>query len=154
MLDAKICAPNQEIIDMRYTLLAGFSGLGVLLAAVPALAHHPFSAEFDAQAPLTLSGIVTKVNWANPHVYVDVDAKDPNGQTRNWTLELAGPAMLARKGWTKDSLKIGEVITMKGYRAKSEPFTTSAAFGCGCSRCLFQHPLFWPQRMVAGGENN
>jgi hypothetical protein len=111
---------------MRYTLLAGFAGLGVLVAAVPALAHHPFSAEFDAQAPLTLSGIVTKVNWANPHVYVNVNAKDPSGQTRRWTLELASPAMLAKKGWTKESLKIGEVIAMKGYRAKSEPFTASA----------------------------
>jgi hypothetical protein len=111
---------------MRYTLLAAFSGLGVLVAAVPALAHHTFAAEFDAQAPLTLSGIVTKVDWANPHVYVRVDAKDPNGQTRNWTLELAGASVLARKGWTKESLKIGEVITMKGYRAKSEPFTASA----------------------------
>jgi hypothetical protein len=117
---------DQEIIDMKYTLLAGFSGLSVLVAAVPALAHHPFSAEFDAQAPLTLSGIVTKVNWANPHVYVDVDAKDPSGQTRNWTLELASPAMLTRKGWTKESLKIGEVITIRGYRAKSEPFTAAA----------------------------
>jgi Family of unknown function (DUF6152) len=117
---------DQEMINMRYTLLAAFSGLGVLAAAVPALAHHPFSAEFDAQAPLTLSGIVTKVDWANPHVYVHVDAKDPNGQTRNWTLELAGPAMLTRKGLTKESLKIGEVIAMKGYRAKSEPFTASA----------------------------
>jgi Family of unknown function (DUF6152) len=117
---------DQEIIDMRYTLLAGFSGLGVLAATAPALAHHPFFAEFDAQAPLTLSGIVTKMNWGNPHVYVRVDAKDPSGQTRNWTLELASPAMLARKGWTKDSLKIGEVITIKGYRAKSEPFTAAA----------------------------
>jgi Family of unknown function (DUF6152) len=117
---------DQEIIDMRYALLAGFSGLGVLAAAVPALAHHPFSTEFDAQAPLTLSGIVTKVDWTNPHVYVHVDAKDPSGQTRKWTLELASPAMLSRKGWTKESLKIGEVITTRGYRAKSEPFTTAA----------------------------
>jgi hypothetical protein len=111
---------------MRCTLLVGLSGLAVLVAAAPAFAHHPFSAEFDAQAPLTLSGIVTKVNWTNPHVSVRVDARDQSGQTRNWTLELASPAMLARKGWTKQSLKIGEVITIKGYRAKSEPFTAAA----------------------------
>jgi hypothetical protein len=111
---------------MRCSLLAGLSGLVVLIAAPPAFAHHPFSAEFDAQAPLTLSGIVTKVNWANPHVSVLVNAKDQSGQTRNWNLELASPAMLARKGWTKASLKIGEVITIKGYRAKSEPFTAAA----------------------------
>jgi hypothetical protein len=117
---------DQEIINMRCSLLAGLSGLAVLIAAPPAFAHHPFSAEFDAQAPLTLSGIVTKVNWANPHVSVRVNAKDQSGQTRNWNLELASPAMLARKGWTKESLKIGEVITIKGYRAKSEPFTAAA----------------------------
>jgi hypothetical protein len=111
---------------MRCTLLAGLSGLVALIAAAPAFAHHPFAAEFDAQAPLTLSGIVTKVNWANPHVSVRVDAKDRSGQTRNWTLELASPAMLAGKGWTKESVKIGEVITIKGYRAKSEPFTVAA----------------------------
>jgi hypothetical protein len=117
---------DEEIIDMRYALLTGFSGLCALVAPVPALAHHPFSAEFDAQAPLTLSGIITEVDWGNPHVYVHVDAKDPSGQTRKWTLELASPTMLTRRGWTKDSLKIGEVITTRGYRAKSEPFATAA----------------------------
>jgi hypothetical protein len=90
------------------------------------LAHHPFNSEFDAQAPLTLSGTVTRVDWTEPHVYVHVDSKDASGQTRNWNLELASPSMLTRKGWSKDTLKQGEVITIKGYRAKSEPFTASA----------------------------
>jgi hypothetical protein len=100
--------------------------IGVLALAGPALAHHPFNSEFDAQAPLTLSGTVTKVDWANPHVRVQMDAKDPNGQTRNWTLEFASPTMLQRKGWTRDNLKQGESITVKGYRANSEPFTVAA----------------------------
>jgi Family of unknown function (DUF6152) len=69
---------------------------------------------------------VTKVDWADPHVRVQMDAKDPNGQTRNWNLELASPQMLQRKGWSKDSVKQGQTITVKGYRAKSEPFTASA----------------------------
>ncbi|HEY7299379.1 MAG TPA: DUF6152 family protein [Xanthobacteraceae bacterium] len=100
--------------------------IGMLALSGPALAHHPFASEFDAQAPLTLSGTITKVDWVDPHVLLQMDVKDPNGQTRNWTLDLASPAMLQRKGWTKDSVKQGESITVKGYRAKSEPFTAAA----------------------------
>jgi hypothetical protein len=100
--------------------------IGILALAGPALAHHPFASEFDAQAPLTLSGTVTKVDWTDPHVSVQMDAKDPNGQTRNWKLELASTEMLQRKGWNKDSLKQGETITVKAYRAKSEPFVAAA----------------------------
>jgi hypothetical protein len=136
---------------MRYTLLAGFSGLGVLVAAVPAHAHHPFSAEFDAQAPLTLSGIGTKVNWANPHVYVDVDAKDPSGQMRNWTLELASPAMLAKKGWTKESLKIGEVITMKGHRDRLD-FPPNGSEVRTVHRIGSHDRNAWPQADVVSGQ--
>jgi hypothetical protein len=101
------------------------AGMLALFAAGPAFAHHPFASEFDAQAPLTLSGAVTQVEWNEPHVYVHVDVKDTNGQTRNWNLELASPAMLSRKGWSTDTLKQGEVITVKGYRAKSEPFVAT-----------------------------
>jgi hypothetical protein len=111
---------------MRHIVSAGIGGAALLLVAGPALAHHPFASEFDAQAPLTLSGAVTQVVWSEPHVYVHVDVKDPGGQTRNWNLELASPVMLTGKGWSKDTLKQGEVITVKGYRAKSEPFVAAA----------------------------
>jgi hypothetical protein len=98
---------------MRHALYAAVAGLSFLFAG-PALAHHAFNSEFDAQAPLTLTGAVTRVEWSDPHVKVHVDAKDQSGQTRNWSLELASPTMLTSKGWTKDSLKQGEVITVKG----------------------------------------
>ena len=110
---------------MKRIICAGIGSTALLLAAGPALAHHPFASEFDLQAPLTLSGPVTQVEWNEPHVYVRVDVKDPSGQTRNWNFELASPAMLTRKGWSKDTLKQGEVITVKGYRAKSEPFAAA-----------------------------
>jgi hypothetical protein len=111
---------------MKRIILAGMGSAALLFVAGPALAHHPFASEFDAQAPLTLSGAVTQVEWNEPHVYVHVDVKDPSGQTRNWNLELASPVMLTGKGWSKDTLKQGEVITVKGYRAKSEPFVAAA----------------------------
>jgi hypothetical protein len=111
---------------MRHTLRFAVGGLALLFIAGPAFAHHPFDSEFDSQAPLTLSGAVTRVDWSEPHVYVHVDVKDPSGQTRTWNFELASPAMLARKGWSKDSLKQGETVTVKGYRAKSDPFVATA----------------------------
>ncbi len=66
------------------------------------------------------------MDWTDPHVYVHVDARDPNGQIRNWNLELASTEMLSGKGWKKDTVKQGEMITVKGYRAKSEPFVAAA----------------------------
>jgi len=101
-------------------LLAALSMVG------PAFAHHPFNAEFDASAPVSLSGTVTKVDWAEPHVVIHVAVADAGGQTRNWNFEAAGPSVMQKKGWQKDTLKEGQKITVKGYRAKSEPFVAAA----------------------------
>jgi hypothetical protein len=111
---------------MKVSISAALACSGMLFVAAPAFSHHPFSSEFDDHAPLTLSGIVTRVDWTDPHVRVQLDAKDPNGQARNWALELASPAMLTGKGWSKDTLKQGQMITVKGYRSKSEPFVATA----------------------------
>src|SRR5215472_9586628 len=106
--------------------IASFAAFGLLIPTAPAFAHHPFASEFDASAPVNLTGKVMKVDWNEPHVVFHVAVKDLGGQTRDWSLEAASPTMLEKKGWTKTTLKEGEQITVHGYRAKSEPFTGAA----------------------------
>ena len=91
------------------------AGLGLL---VPALAHHSFQAEYDASKPVTLNGVVTKVEWTNPHARFYIDVKDDSGTVTNWNLELASPNALRRLGWTRDFLQVGSVVTVFGARAK------------------------------------
>ena len=83
-----------------------------------ALAHHSFAAEYDAQKPITLTGAVTKVEWMNPHARFYLDVKDDAGQVTNWEFELGSPNGLMRRGWTRNSMKIGDVITVNGSLAK------------------------------------
>jgi hypothetical protein len=90
-----------------------------LLAASRAFAHHSFSAEFDADKPLKMTGTVTKVEWMNPHTWFYIDVKDDKGNVTNWGLELASPNFLMRAGWSKSSIKTGDVVTVEGYYAKS-----------------------------------
>ena len=88
------------------------------IAAAPAAAHHSFAAEYDAAKPVTLKGTVTRIEWTNPHARFYVDVKDPDGTVVNWNLELASPNVLVRQGWTRQSLKIGDEITVTGSSAK------------------------------------
>jgi hypothetical protein len=97
-------------------ILAGAAGL--LVSAPAVFAHHSFAAEYDASKPVELKGTVTKVEWTNPHARFYVDVKDANGKVTNWNLELASPNVLTRNGWTRHSLKEGDVITVQGSRAK------------------------------------
>ena len=103
---------------MRIKLAAGVATAGVLFAVVPALAHHAFSAEFDANSPIRLEGTVAKMEWVNPHAWIYVDVKKPDGTTEQWMIEGGTPNTLFRRGFTKDSLKIGTPIVVTGYRAK------------------------------------
>ena len=102
-------------------------GAGLLLAARPVVAHHAFAAEFDAAKPVKLTGAVTKVDWTNPHAWIYVDIKDESGNVANWGFELASPNGLMRNGWTRFSLKPGEVVTIEGTRAKNGSTNANAA---------------------------
>lgn len=102
---------------MKTKLVVCMAGL-LVAAAVPLLAHHSFAAEYDANAKLTLKGTVTKVDWMNPHIWVYIDAKDDSGKMIHWQCEGGPPNTLTRNGWTKDALKIGDEVTIEGFRAK------------------------------------
>jgi hypothetical protein len=93
-------------------------GVTLLAAAAPLVAHHAFSAEFDANAPVTLRGPITKVEWINPHAWIHVEVQSPNGKPEIWMVEGGTPNTLQRGGVTRDSLKVGTVIVVEGYRAK------------------------------------
>jgi hypothetical protein len=84
----------------------------------PALAHHGFSVEFDKDNPITLTGSVTKFEFMNPHIYFYLDVKGKDGKTVNWAFEGGPPNVIYRQGWRKDTLKPGDVVTVKGFRAK------------------------------------
>ncbi len=95
-------------------------GLAIVLGAavVPAVAHHSFAAEYDSAKPITLTGTVTKVEWMNPHARFYIDVKDQTGKVTNWELELGSPNGLMRRGWTRNSLKEGDTVTVAGSLAK------------------------------------
>ena len=88
-------------------------------SAMPVLAHHSFAAEFDSAKAVDFQGVVTKVEWMNPHVYFYVDVKDPqSGKVTNWGCEMGSPNGLTRQGWTRATLKIGMVVRVEGSAAK------------------------------------
>ena len=91
-------------------------GAGMLLT--PVMAHHSFSAEYDSKKPVTLKGTVTKVDWMNPHVYFYLDVEDDAGNFANWALEMGPPNGLQRSGWTRSTMKVGDVVVVEGTLAK------------------------------------
>jgi Family of unknown function (DUF6152) len=99
---------------------------GLFLGGVPVLAHHSFMAEFDKEKPVHLDGVVTKIEWINPHTYFYLDVKDASGKTTHWSLETGSPNVLMLRGWTRDTMKIGEHISVSGYRSKERPDRAAA----------------------------
>src|SRR5215469_9678322 len=99
---------------------------GFLFFAVDATAHHAVPAEFDPAQRLTFDGVVTKVEWSNPHVYFYADIKDRNGKSANWAFEAAGPNQLARLGWNRDSLKTGDRVIVVACPARGGARVASA----------------------------
>ena len=94
------------------------AGIGLLVSAAPVMAHHSFAAEYDASKPVNFKGVVTKVEWTNPHARFYVDVKDATGKVTNWNFELASPNVLIRQGWTRRALKEGDEISVSGSMAK------------------------------------
>jgi hypothetical protein len=103
---------------MRRTLSLLIASVVILAGGVPAVAHHSFSNEYDSSKPTTLEGVVTRVDWQNPHVHFFVDVRQPDGSVVNWNCETRSPNRLEKGGWTRDSLKPGDKVVVRGDIAR------------------------------------
>jgi len=112
------------MIEARTMILA--AGCALAFGALSASAHHSFSAEYDRERPVTVTGTVTLLEWTNPHARLYVDAVGEDGATQHWDLELGPPNGLMRLGWRRDSLQPGTEVTVEGFRSRTEPFVANA----------------------------
>ena len=106
---------------MKTKILLAVLAAGALAAGQPILAHHPFAAEYDANKPVTLTGALTKMEWVNPHGWIHMDVKQPDGKVQQWTIEAAGPNQMSRKGLKKTDFVAGMSLVVKGYQARLKP---------------------------------
>ncbi len=104
---------------MIKTKLAGIILVGILAGSLPVYGHHSFAAIFDANDRIDLTGTVTKVEWMSPHTWFYIDVENERGEVENWGFEMSGPNMLLRRGWTRNSLQVGDVVTVVGSRARN-----------------------------------
>lgn len=112
---------------MKPVVLSAIACMIWLASGFTALAHHSAAAEFDSSKKIELNGVVTKVEWTNPHAHFYIDVKDSNGNVSNWNLELASPNVLIRNGWKRNSLKPGDAVTVTGIQAKDSSNYGSAS---------------------------
>jgi hypothetical protein len=111
---------------MRAKLVILAAGCGLLVSSVPMLAHHSFAAEYDSNQPVKITGTVSKMEWMNPHARFYVNVKEADGKVINWNFELGAIPVLLKQGWTKNSLKEGDQVTVEGSKAKDGSFTANA----------------------------
>jgi hypothetical protein len=117
--------------------------LAVGVGVAPLEAHHSFAAQYDRSKPVTLRGTVTKVEWMNPHIYFHVDVPEGNGTVTNWAVELGAPNGLYRRGWRRDTLKVGDAVEIEGWLAKDGSHTANGGTVVGPNG----------QRLFAGSSN-
>src|SRR5215475_9180286 len=118
-----ICLSGMYTLIGRTTMRQIVVGLmitaTILAAGIPLMAHHSFAAEFDSNKQVKLTGVVTKIDWTNPHVWFYMDVKDESGKVTNWGFEMGPPHLLQGSGWTLTTMKLGDSITMQGSAAKN-----------------------------------
>ena len=103
---------------MRINVAVGVAVASLLVSAAPVFAHHAFAAEFDGKKPVKMRGTVTRMEWINPHAWIHIDVKEPDGKMVQWMIEAGTPNTLFRRGFTKDSLAVGTEILVDGYQSK------------------------------------